>query len=414
MFAMIITSILLLLLGYLTLSVVYKLFLVVVYYFSKDMDSCHKAELKKYALIVPAHNEELIIDGLCKNLKKINYEESMHDIYVIADNCNDMTESICIDNDMKVMKRVDSIKAGKGYAIKHAIENIELDRYDAVLIIDADTYVDEDILHELNKHLTNGEMAIQCYIKIPNREETWFTELLSVSRIIDGEFYHYPKSMLGLSSYLMGSGICFSTELLKKKGWTAFSIAEDWEYYAQLLLDGYRIAFARDAVVYQYESRSLQQATSQRLRWSSGRWKVTKTLGLQLMLEGIRKRSLLLFDASLPLMLPNYSLQINLTLLSMAIGFLSTPHAVKFFSVSFSSALLAAQLLIFIMGAFSSGAPWKAFRAALHAPLFLVWKSVIDILCFTGLYRGRKWVRTRRHQADVFDGRRDLCVKRTS
>lgn len=393
------TVIVVILFSCLTLSVSYTLVLTLIYFIRKD-DNCRtEVDLKKIVIIIPAHDEELIMAGLCKNLKNINYSNKLYDIFFIADNCTDRTANICLVNGFKVLERQDEINKGKGYAIKYAFDNVPLNQYEAVLIIDADTHVDENILFELSKSLTSGDMAIQCYIRIPNKDESWFTALLSVSRVINGLFYHYPKSMLGLSSYLMGSGICFSTDLIKKKGWTAFSIAEDWEYYAQLLLDGYRIAFAKNAVVYQYESRSLGQATSQRLRWSSGRWKVTKTLGVQLMLEGIKKRSLLLFDASLPLIFPNYSLQINLTLVSMALAFLLPHSSVKVFLITASIGLLAGQFLIFIAGVFVAGSPWKTFCAALYAPVFLVWKLVIDIICFTGMYRGNKWVRTRRHQS---------------
>ncbi|MDD2272143.1 MAG: glycosyltransferase family 2 protein [Desulfuromonadaceae bacterium] len=399
MYEYIIGFIAVILLCYVALSVTYSMFLTIIYFVYKDNHSYKKINLKKIAIIIPAHNEEFIVDGLCKNLKKINYSKELYDVYFIADNCCDRTASICSDNDFKVIERYDETNKGKGYAIKYAFDNVPLDKYDAFLIIDADTYVDENILFELSKSLSNGDTAIQCYIKIPNKDETWFTKILCVSRVINGLFYHYPKSMLGLSSYLMGSGICFSTDLIKKKGWTAFSIAEDWEYYAQLLLAGYRIAFAKNAVVYQYESRSIVQATSQRLRWSSGRWKVTKTLGIQLLIEGIKKRSLILFDASLPLIFPNNSLQINLTFLALALVFVLPSSVFKIFFVAATLVLLAGQFLIFILGAFVAGSLWKTLCVALCVPVFLVWKLIIDILCFSGLYRGTKWVRTSRHQS---------------
>jgi cellulose synthase/poly-beta-1,6-N-acetylglucosamine synthase-like glycosyltransferase len=299
------------------------------------------------------------------------------------------------------MERQDDVFKGKGYALRHACERIPLKEYDALLIIDADTYVDENILVELSKSLSRGDLAIQCYIQIPNRNESWFTELLSVSRVINGLFYHYPKSAMGLSSYLMGSGICFSTAVIAEKGWTAFSIAEDWEYYAQLLLDGHRIAFCKEAIVHQFESKSLGQATSQRLRWSSGRWKITKTLGLQLMMEGIKKRNLVLFDGSLPLIFPNLSLQINLSLVTLALALLSPLPAGKPLLEISALGLLLAQALLFVAGAFAAGSPFRTACAALYAPLFLTWKLVIDLMCFTGLYRNKRWIRTRRHQAQL-------------
>lgn len=399
MLALIAYFLVLSLIGFLTLSLAYALFFALVYFFAKDENSSTGTVPKKFAVIIPAHNEELIIDGLCQNLKNIIYNRELYDIYIIADNCSDGTSRICRQNGLNVLERHNESQRGKGYAIKFAFENISLNHYDAFLLIDADTYVDTHILSELSRSLSKGEDAIQCYIDIPNDHESWFTKLISVARVMNGLFYHHPKYTLGLSSYLMGSGICFSTELIKKKGWTAFSIAEDWEYYAQLLLGGYRIAFAKNAVVHQYESKSLEQATSQRLRWSRGRWKVTKTLGLRLMLEGLKQRNLVLFDASLPLIFPNYSLQINLTVVALILSFLLPSSGWKIFCVGSSLVLLTGQFSLFIAGAFVAGSPCKTFRAAFYAPLFLIWKSIIDLLCFTGLYRGKNWVRTKRHQS---------------
>lgn len=398
MLELIVTIVLMAVIVYLALSVSYTTGLALAYFILKDKSSGTAMDhLKKIAIIIPAHNEEMIAPALCENLKNIHYSRDLYDIYLVADNCSDGTARICSDHGLNVLERHDEAHRGKGYAIKYAFDTVPVHTYDAVLIIDADTHVDENILLEVSRSLSNGDVALQCHIKIPNKDESWFTELLSVSRVINGMFYHYPKSMLGLSSYLMGSGICFSTDLIRKKGWTAFSIAEDWEYYAQLLLDGYRIGYAQNAVVYQYESSSLGQATSQRLRWSSGRWNVAKTLGVQLLTEGLKQRSLLLFDASLPLIFPNYSMQINLNLCVLTVAVLC-PSSLKAFFVAASLVLLTCQFLIFIAGAVVAGSPWKTARAACHAPLFLVWKSVIDLLCFTGLYQGKKWIRTRRFQ----------------
>jgi cellulose synthase/poly-beta-1,6-N-acetylglucosamine synthase-like glycosyltransferase len=232
---------------------------------------------------------------------------------------------------------------------------------------------------------------------VGNRDDSWFTQLLFVSRIIGNLLYHEAKFRLGLSSYLMGNGLCFKSDLLQRRGWTAFSAGEDWEYYAHLVEDNIKIGFAAKARVFHQESRSLNQATSQRLRWSSGRFSVAKTLGVRLFLKGIKEWRWQKIDASFPLIFPNYSLQVNLTLVSLFLSFLLPSSNLKNFFVIGSLGLLAGQFLLFLGGAFIAGSPSKIFCAALYAPVFLVWKSVIDILSFSGLYQGKKWVRTRRH-----------------
>ncbi|BBO67273.1 glycosyl transferase [Desulfosarcina alkanivorans] len=353
--------------------------------------------LNRFAVLVPAHNEELLIGILCQSLLDVDYPRDKYVVHIIADNCSDSTADIAASLCAKVLERTDPADVGKGQALSWALQRIDLDQFDAVLIVDADNYVGNNILTELNRMINSGEQSIQCYNAVGNRADSWFTQLLYVSRTIGNLLYHEAKYRLGLSSYLMGNGLCFRAELLKKKGWTAFSVGEDWEYYAQLVESGVMVAFAAKAKVFHQESKSLNQATSQRLRWSSGRFYVAWTQGLPLLFKGLRKKNWHVVDASLPLLTPNYSLLINLTLVGFFISLLLPTTNLKLFLLIAFFLLIMAQFTLFVTGAFIAGSPIKTSKAVLYVPFFLVWKAVIDILCITGLYRGKKWVRTKRH-----------------
>lgn len=382
---------------YLAIATIYLLGLAFAHCTLRERTPGPSEPLNRFAILVPAHNEELLIATLCRSLLAVDYPREWFTIYVVADNCTDPTAEICRQEGVTVLVRHDPQNGGKGQALAWALQCIPLDQVEAVFMVDADNYVDPAILRELNRLLNGGEQAIQCYNAVGNPDDSWFTRLLHVSRTIGNVLYHEAKYRLGLSSYLMGNGLCFKSELLRKKGWTAFSAGEDWEYYAQLVEDGIKIGFAAKAKVFHQESRSLNQATSQRLRWASGRFSIAKTLGLRLLIKGLRERNWLVLDAAFPLIFPNYSLQINLTLGGLALAFALPTSAGEVVFVAGFLSLLAGQFLLFLAGVAIAGSPWKTLCAALYVPVFLVWKSVIDILCVTGLYRGGKWVRTRRH-----------------
>ena len=127
---------------------------------------------------------------------------------------------------------------------------------------------------------------------------------MNVARTLGNEMMEPAKEKLKLSSHLMGNGMCFHRSILEKYGWNAFSVGEDWEYYAKMIDEGERIAFARDARVFHQESTSFKQATSQRMRWSSGRFAVLRQYGFLLLRKGFMERNLLKIDASLPLGFP--------------------------------------------------------------------------------------------------------------
>ena len=391
------TTILFVLLLYLGVATVYLLVLAAAYFVRKERPPGPDNPLNRFAILVPAHNEEELVGNLCISLLEIDYPRKYFEIFVIADNCTDKTVNVCQDHLVRVLEREDRENPGKGQAIAWTLEQIQLAEFDAVLIVDADSYVNQGILAELNRLINQGEQAIQCYNVVGNREDSWFTQLLFVSRTINNLLYHEAKFRLGLSAYLTGNGICFRSDLLQRRGWTAFSAGEDWEYYTQLVADDIRIGFAAKANVAHQESRSLNQATSQRLRWSSGRFSVAKNLGIPLFLRAIRQRRWLMADAAAPLLFPNYSLQINLTLVGVFLSILLPASTLQSSLLIGFLLVLAGQFCLFVAGAFIAGSPGKVFQAALYVPVFLVWKLIIDILCITGLYRGTKWVRTRRH-----------------
>jgi cellulose synthase/poly-beta-1,6-N-acetylglucosamine synthase-like glycosyltransferase len=392
-----IQGVLVILIAYLTASVLYHLALAVSYLLVREKALPPAQPRTRFAIVVPAHNEEMLIDRFCRNIVKIDYPGSMREIFIIADNCSDKTTAISRSHPVKVLSRFDDVNTGKGYALKWAFGNIQLDDFDAVLVIDADTEVDPSILKELNSLIIGGSQAIQCYETISNRGESWFTQLIFVSRTINSLLYHYAKYKIGLSSYLMGVGMCFRTSLLRKIPWTAYTLSEDWEYTARLIGQNIKIDFAARAKVFPQESRSLRQATSQRLRWSKGRFNIVKDLGIKLFVQGIRTKNWIMADASLSLLFPNWSLQINLILLALFMSLVLPTSPVTSAATIMSLFMLAAQGVILLIGMALAGDFWRVVKAVLVAPLFLVWKFMIDFVSMTGIYRGKRWVRAERH-----------------
>jgi cellulose synthase/poly-beta-1,6-N-acetylglucosamine synthase-like glycosyltransferase len=397
---LIVEMILFALLVYTVASVCYQFILALTYFITREPKQKTSGRHNRFAIIVPAHNEELLISKTCENLTNIDYPSDRQEVFVIADNCTDKTVDICKALPVKVMCRYDEKYAGKGYALKWAFEQVELEKFDAVLILDADTTVEPNILKELNAMLNDGSQAIQCYIRIPNRAESWFTQLIFVSRVINNLLYHYAKFKLGLSSYLMGSGMCFRTALLREQKWSAFTLSEDWEYFAKLIEQGKKVDFAVRAEVLQQESRSLRQATTQRLRWSKGRFYVVKHLGMNLLLKGLRSRNWIMADASLALLFPNWSLQINLILLTLVMSLMLPVSTFKSAALILCLGMLGTQGIILVLGVFLAGQYRRVLMAILAAPLFLVWKLAIDFVSMTGIYRGKEWIRTERHVPD--------------
>jgi len=378
--------------GYLTLYVLYCLMLFAAHLFIKREGIPSYPPKVRLGIIIPAHNEELFLGELLKSVNRQSYPSDMFKAIVVADNCTDQTAQIGLANKAIVMERFDNQYRGKGYAIKHALEKFDRESYDAMLIVDADSIMSKDVLQWLNQAILEGSHAIQCYNGVANPEESWFTRLLDVSRTVGNEIYHPAKQRLGLSSYLMGNGMCFSKDLLLKYGWDAFTIGEDWEYYAKIINNGESVAYSWEAKIYHLESSRLRQATPQRMRWSSGRFAIAFRYGFGIFLSGIIKRDIKKIDASTPLIFPNPSLGMNITIFGFILSYLlSKPHWVEWFL-----ALILIQIAVFCFGIIYTKNRLSKVISIFVTPLFLLWKLVIDIFAILG-FGGKKWVRTERN-----------------
>ena len=348
-----------------------------------------------FVIIIPAHNEEVFLPRLLKSLENQDYPSELFGTLVVADNCSDKTTEVASNFKVNILERNDGMRIGKGYAIKFALDNIDTSQYDAFFIIDADSIAANDALKHLDQAVKGGKKIIQCYNGVANPDDSWFTRLMDVSRTISNEIFEPAKEKLGFSSHLMGNGMCFRKDVISKYGWDAFSVGEDWEYYAKVIKYGERVAFAKDVRVYHKESSSLKQATSQRMRWSSGRLSIVWQYGFGLFYRGLAERNPKKIDASLSLIFPNPSLGINLTLIGLVLSFLFLCSMNKNIYLLWFNCLILMQFFIFIFGIMRTHERLKSLLSLFAAPLFLIWKMGIDTFSALGMGR-KKWRRTER------------------
>ena len=381
--------------SYLSFYVLYTLMFVMSNFFHQGKKSPKLNPRTRFMVIIPAYNEELLLEKLLKSLAQQDYQSNLMSVVVVADNCSDETANVGRKNGALVLERCDPDHRGKGYAIKHALDNTSFKDYDAIFIVDADSVVSSNTLKNLDLTIQEGARIIQCYNGLANPNDSWFTRLMHVSRTFGNEILGPGKEKMALSSSLMGNGMCFVRDVLNKYGWHAFTVGEDVEYFANMALQGERIAFANKARVYHRESVDLQQATPQRLRWSSGRFAVSTKYGLRLLFNGFTRGRLLLIDAALHLILPNPSLGISLTVLLFLSCVIFPRLPYRWFLLSLFLILAILQVGFFLIGVLYVEDKRKKLMAIFLAPVFLFWKSGLDLLSIIGVGR-KSWVRTER------------------
>lgn len=261
---------------------------------------------KKFALVIAAHNEELVIAHIIDSLSKQNYPKGLYDIFVIADNCTDKTSEIAKRKGALVYQRINNEEKGKGFALEWMFDKIySMEKgYDAISVFDADNLVSANYLMEMNKQLCKGHKVVQGYIDSKNPMDSWITCSYSIAFWLANRIFQLPRYYLGLSCSLCGTGFCVDLETLKKIGWGATCLTEDLEFTMKLVLNDMKVAWAHNAVVYDEKPLSLKQSWNQRRRWMQGHADCASRFLGPLFHKAIKEHDLIAFDCAVYLFQP--------------------------------------------------------------------------------------------------------------
>jgi 1,2-diacylglycerol 3-beta-glucosyltransferase len=354
---------------------------------------CTGGDTRRFAILVPAHNEQALIGRLLDNLQRLDYPASKFDVWVVADNCDDATASIARSRGARVLERFDTDDQAKGFALRWLLEQLALRglRFDAYVVLDADSVVAPNFLRSMAAHLDAGRQVIQAYYSVLNAYESPLASL----RYAALAAVHYLRPMgraaLGLSVGLKGNGMCFAAPVLERFPWLWFTLAEDVEFHLALVRAGVRVDFAPDTWVLADMPVTLAQAASQNTRWERGRLELLKRAVPELFAIAVRRRSLLAFDAAMEQVIPPQSVPLAFSALCLGLGVvLNLPTAAALGGLS-----LLGQSIYLIAALALVRAPLRVYSALAYAPVYLVWKIGIYARALI-LPKSKRWVRTAR------------------
>ena len=277
----------------------------------------------RFMAIIPAHNEAAVVANLVESLKNQDYPKDKYDIYVIADNCTDNTAEIAKNAGAIVYERFDEEKKTKGFALQWFLaQKIEENApYDAFCVFDADNVADKNFLKAMNKKLCQGENVVQGYRDIKNPTDNWITAGYAIFYWMMNRFYHLARYNLGLSPLLNGTGFMVRFDIIKPTGWDTNTLTEDIEFSLKNIIEGRKLGWATDAIVYDEQPTSFKQSWSQRERWTVGHIQCMKEYTGLLALAVKEKKTLMNFDGLLYILgsIPMFVITILLLLLNVVI-----------------------------------------------------------------------------------------------
>ena len=218
-----------------------------------------------------AHNESLNIKATLHNLlKEVKYPSDKYSVFVIADNCTDDTAIVATENGAECLVRVDTGRKGKGWALDWAFSSLLNTPFDAFLVVDADCRIDQHALMVLDQCLCAGHSVLQLDYVADNPDDSPVSYATCVANALENCYWYQPKSQLGLSVFLRGTGMAFRREVLESIPWNAASIVEDLEYSLTLIRRKVPIQYLATAAVYSEFPVDADAFRVQRERWAGG------------------------------------------------------------------------------------------------------------------------------------------------
>ena len=223
----------------------------------------------KFAVLLPARNEENVIAVIVKSLQAQQYPEEFFDIFVIPNNCTDDTEGAALRAGAKIL-HCNAPVSTKGEVLHQILGSLQ-GQYDAYCVFDADNVVDSGFLARMNDAICAGAKVAKSRQCALNPYDNWVSGGYDLYFQSLNLLHSKARMWFPLSAKLIGTGFMVTDTLLQKMGgWNTKTLTEDIEFAVQSALVGEKVYYVPDALTYDEEPLSFIVSMRQRRRWSAG------------------------------------------------------------------------------------------------------------------------------------------------
>lgn len=233
-------------------------------YLEGQIRSMREPRQHTFLVLYPAYNEDRVIINSVHTFLGQYYPYKGFHVAVISDHMQPETNEQLAQLPITLLQPVFE-KSSKAKAMQYALQQIQ-GEYDYVVILDADNVVESDFLARLNDVCNKGYNAIQCHRCAKNSNNN-IAVLDGVSEEINNTLFRKAHNRIGLSSALIGSGMCFRFKWFKENVYKLSTAGEDRELEALLLRQKIHIHYEPDIHVYDEKVSNKDNFQKQRLRW---------------------------------------------------------------------------------------------------------------------------------------------------
>lgn len=241
-----------------------------------------KRTLPRVALLIAAHNEEVVIAKTIQSAINAGLKPSY--IYVVDDNSSDKTSKIA----QSILPKKNVIKvsrSGKGLAIKKAAKNFNLSKkYRWIHIADADGLFSKDYFNVLRRELRVDNAAATGYVR--SQKGKFVSQYRVFEYTVGMEIHRRVQSMFNVIPIIPGPTSCFRADIFEKLDFGTGSLTEDFDVTMQIHRKKLgKIQFIRKAIAFTQDPLTTKAFINQISRWNRG---VLQVMSSQKVYRGIK------------------------------------------------------------------------------------------------------------------------------
>jgi cellulose synthase/poly-beta-1,6-N-acetylglucosamine synthase-like glycosyltransferase len=222
---------------------------------------------KKMALLLPGHNEELILATTIKSA--IAAGQKKRDIFVVDDASTDSTREIALrllgESNVLTVER-----SGKALAVQKAIKQFQIvNEYQWLHVADADSIFSPDYFRIYRRKLSNDYVVAIGFVQ--SLRGNWISTYRAFCYTYGQHFYRRIQSALGMISVFPGPVTSFRTDILPLLELSGNNVTEDFEITLQVHRKNLgKMLFIPKAINFTQDPQTFRDFRKQSMRWYTG------------------------------------------------------------------------------------------------------------------------------------------------
>lgn len=240
-----------------------------------------KEEIKEYpfvSVMVPAHNEGMVIEKTTLSLLALDYPHDRYEVIIVNDNSSDNSAEILQRIKDKYPERnlvvinTDKTTGGKGKSTALNI-GFKKSKGEVLAVYDADNTPEKNALKYLVKTLVRDDSlgAVIGKFRCRNKNVNILTKFINIETITFQWMAQAGRWKLFNLCTIPGTNFVVRRSIMEEMGgWDTKAITEDTEVSFRIYRMGYKIKFMPLAVTWEQEPQTMKVWFKQRSRWAKG------------------------------------------------------------------------------------------------------------------------------------------------